>query len=90
MAYNDRAAIDARVKELLVERLQVATDVHSIGDDATLTDLGLDSTAILSLVIGLEDAFGIEIPDRQISPENFSRVDAISHYVAGRLAMIDR
>ncbi|MGH9119726.1 MAG: acyl carrier protein [Acidimicrobiales bacterium] len=90
MGYDDRAAIDARVKALLVERLQVATDAGYIDDAATLTDLGLDSTAILSLVVGLEDTFGIEIPDREISPDNFGRVDDISRYVASRLDRIDR
>jgi acyl carrier protein len=85
MVNDDRASIGARVKTLLAERLQVAADVATIDDDTTLADLGLDSTAILSLVVGLEDEFDIEIPDRDINPDNFSRVDAISGYVAGRL-----
>jgi D-alanine--poly(phosphoribitol) ligase subunit 2 len=84
MMNDDRASIGARVKTLLAERLQVP-DATAIDDDTTLTDLGLDSTAILNLVVGLEDEFGIEIPDREISPDNFGRVDAISRYVAGRL-----
>jgi acyl carrier protein len=85
MVNDDRASIGARVKTLLAERLQVAPDVAAIDDDTTLADLGLDSTAILSLVVGLEDEFDIEIPDRDINPDNFSRVDTISGYVAGRV-----
>jgi acyl carrier protein len=61
---------------LLTERLHVASDADAIGDEDTLADLGLDSTAILSLVVGLEDAFDIEIADREINPDNFGRVDA--------------
>jgi acyl carrier protein len=85
MRNEDRASIDARVKALLTERLHVASDADAIGDEDTLADLGLDSTAILSLVVGLEDAFDIEIADREINPDNFGRVDAIGRYVAARL-----
>jgi acyl carrier protein len=85
MVNDDRASVGARVKAMLAERLQVAPRATAIADDATLADLGLDSTAILSLVVGLEDEFGIEIPDREINPDNFGRVDAISRYVSGRI-----
>jgi acyl carrier protein len=85
MANGGRASIDARVKALLAERLQLGPG-PAVGDDATLADLGFDSTAILSLVVGIEEEFDIEIPDREINPDNFGRVDAISRYVAGRLA----
>jgi acyl carrier protein len=84
MANGGPASIDARVKGLLAERLQI-TSGPAVADDATLADLGFDSTAILSLVVGLEEEFDIEIPDREINPGNFGRVDAISRYVAGRL-----
>lgn len=77
-------SIDVRVRALLAERLQIGTDAGSIGGDATLTDLGLDSTAILSLVVALEDAFDIEITDREINPDNFGSVAGISRYVATR------
>jgi acyl carrier protein len=81
MVDDDRASIGARVKVLLTERLQVAPETAAIGDDTPLADLGLDSTAILSLVVGLEDEFDIEIPDREINPDNFGRVDTITRYV---------
>jgi acyl carrier protein len=86
MMNEDGAPVGARVKALLAERLQVAPDVTAINDDSALADLGLDSTAILNLVVGLEDEFDIEIPDRDINPDNFSRVGAINRYVTERLA----
>jgi acyl carrier protein len=85
MVNDERASVGARVKAMLAQRLQVAPDATAIADDATLADLGLDSTAILSLVVGLEDEFDIEIPDREINPDNFGRVDAIARYVAERV-----
>ena len=87
MTDEHRASIEARVKALLAERLLAAESgsAAAIADDATLAELGLDSTAILSLVVGLEDEFDIEIPDREINPDNFGKVDGICRYVADRL-----
>ena len=80
------AAIDSGVRTLLVERLHVDPEEVPADDDASLLDLGLDSTAILSLVVGLEDRFDIEIPDVEITVQNFGTVAAITRYVGDRVA----
>ena len=79
-------AVDAGVRALLAERLHVAPEDVPEDADASLQDLGLDSTAILSLVVGLEDRFDIEIPDVEITVENFGTVAAITRYVVHRVA----
>jgi acyl carrier protein len=76
--------IDAGVRELLAERLHVAPTDMPADAEASLQDLGLDSTAVLSLVVGLEDRFDIEIPDVEITVANFGTVAAITRYVADR------
>ena len=79
------AAIDAGVRELLAERLHVEPDDVAADVDASLLDMGLDSTAILSLVTGLEDRYDVEIPDIDINLDNFGSVGAVSRYMAGLL-----
>jgi acyl carrier protein len=39
---------------------------------ASLFDLGLDSLATVALLVGIEDAFGIMIPDEDLSPNTFA------------------
>ncbi|HEY7069052.1 MAG TPA: acyl carrier protein [Acidimicrobiales bacterium] len=79
-------AIGAAVRVLLAERLHVAPSDVPADAAASLQDIGLDSTAILSLVVGLEDRFDIEIPDLDITVANFGTVAAITRYVADRTA----
>jgi acyl carrier protein len=79
------AAIDAGVRELLAERLHVESVDVPADVDASLMGMGLDSTAILSLVTGLEDRYDVEIPDRDITLDNFGSVGAVSRYMAGLL-----
>ena len=55
---------------LLAERLQLDPGV-TVDDGTSLLDLGLDSAALLSVVIGIEETFGIDVPDREITIDNF-------------------
>ncbi|MCD6166032.1 acyl carrier protein [candidate division KSB1 bacterium] len=55
-------AVDARVKEIIVEQLGV--DPNQVTEDASfIEDLGADSLDTVELVMAFEEEFGIEIPD---------------------------
>lgn len=79
---TEQANIEAQLRDLLVRRLRFER-AATVDGEAPLLDLGLDSTAILSLVVGIEERFGIEIPDRDITLDNFASLGAITRYVAG-------
>lgn len=54
-------------------------------NDPLLGDL-LDSVAILSLVVFIEEQFGVRVEDDELVPENFETVRALSAFIAGKLA----
>ena len=78
---TEQANIEAQLRNVLTRRLRFDR-AATVDAEASLLDLGLDSTAILSLVVGIEERFGIEIPDHDITLDNFSSLRAISRYVA--------
>ena len=80
---SEHADIDAQLRTLLEQRVRLA-HAATVDAQASLLDLGLDSTGILSLVVGIEERFGIEIPDRDITVDNFGSVATITRYVAGQ------
>lgn len=55
-------------------------DIVITSDMVLLTDLGLNSYELVQLVCEVEDAFGVEIPDRAIS--NFKTVQDVLDYIA--------
>ena len=70
------AAVDEKVKQIIVEQLQV--------DDAEVTpgasfqeDLGADSLDLVELVMELEEEFGITIPE-----ERAERITTIGDAIA--------
>ncbi len=54
------------------------------GSEDDLFALGLDSMAIMQLLLALEEGFGIAIPVESVSRQNFSTVSAISGMVMDR------
>ena len=53
-----------------------------VAPEANLTDLGLTSLDMVGLMLAIEDSFGIEIPQRRMTPANFRSVAAIEQLVA--------
>lgn len=55
----------ARLERLVISRSRL--QLSAVGDDERLDfELGYDSAALLSLLLDVEDAFGIEIPPERV------------------------
>jgi acyl carrier protein len=60
----ERAEIESKMTELLVEELGL--DADKITMDATFEeDLEVDSLGVVELLMALEDNFGVAIPDEE-------------------------
>ena len=48
-------------------------------------DLGMDSITFISIVVEVEDIFGITVPDDMLLMENFRNVDGIIKIIEGEM-----
>ena len=69
--------VATRVKNLLVQVLQIDIDPEDIADDEPLFGDGLDADSMLSLelISAIEEAFGIEVTDDELRVEMFEYVE---------------
>jgi acyl carrier protein len=71
-----------KVKSVIVEQLGV--DEAEVTMEANFSDdLGVDSLEIFEIVMSLEEAFDIEIPNEDI--ENIKDVKGIVKYIEGKV-----
>ena len=72
------ASVQSRVRTVLKNAGCLQVDVDSLSDDADLYAAGLNSHATVNLMLALEDAFDIELPDRLLRRTTFASVGAIA------------
>jgi acyl carrier protein len=71
--------VRAKIKAYIVENLLLG-DESGFDDEVSMISAGiLDSTAAIELVAFIDEAFGVQLADEEISPEN---LDSISRIVA--------
>jgi acyl carrier protein len=70
------------LREILAETGQLAVPVESLDDNADLFAAGLDSVAIVNVLLGIEERFDIELPDELLSRRSFSSIATLDGIVA--------
>lgn len=76
--------IKRKSHKIILELLPNATD-ETLTEDVDIFSLGLDSINAMSLVMNLQEAFGIEFEASEISPENFRTVTDIATLIVQKL-----
>jgi acyl carrier protein len=72
-----------RIRDVLAAHGRMAVDPREVDDQADLYELGLTSTASVNVMLGIEDAFGIEFPDEVLKKATFASVRNIEQVVEG-------
>lgn len=82
---RDRVAIisiEQQIRDFILDYFYV-TDPTSLTDDTSLIDSGIvDSTGMMGVIMYLESEFGIQVGDRDATPENLGSIRRIAGYVA--------
>ena len=79
------ADIKAAVREYISENFLMGQSDIKVDDTTSFLEIGLlDSTGVIELVSFLEEEFGIQVEDDEISPDNLDSVDRIAKYVESK------
>ena len=72
-----------KIKEIIAEQLSVEEDAFKM-ETHLMKDLEADSLDAVEVILGVEEEFGIEIPDEDA--EGFAKVRDIVEYVESKIA----
>lgn len=75
-------SVQARIRSVLKGADFLQADVETLADDADLYAAGLNSHATVNLMLSLEEAFDVELPDRLLRRRTFSSISAIAEALA--------
>ena len=73
--------MNAKIRALIGEFGRLSIDVAALKDDADLYTAGLTSFASVQLMLGIEEAFDIEFPERMLNRRSFASIAAIESAV---------
>jgi acyl carrier protein len=71
------------IREILAQNGRLAVPVSSLRDADDLFAAGLDSLAIVNVLMALEERFDIELPDEMLQRKSFSSIATIEAAVRG-------
>ena len=66
---------------MLGEYARLVVDVADLSDDDDLFRLGMTSHASVSVMLALEDAFGVEFPEHMLRKSTFESISSIRQAV---------
>lgn len=80
--------ITERLKDIIANDLDVNADRESIQDDVSLLEggIGLDSVAVMEFISIIEEKFGFQFSDDELSMEPFQSLTTLSEFVASKTA----
>ena len=70
-----------KLKSYIFQELVFSEDPEVFDEHDDLLAAGLDSMAIMRLVLFIENEFGVELPDDELAPENLQTLSRLEHWI---------
>jgi acyl carrier protein len=73
-----------QLRAIYIQALQLPIDPADIKDKKLVATLGIDSIAMMEIIVRVENAFHIAIEDADASPELVDSLDAFATYITSK------
>ncbi len=79
--------VEAKIRAFIGANLMMGQDATTLSVDDSFLDNGIiDSTGVLELTSFLEDSFGIQVADQEITPANLDSIANLMRFIASKQA----
>jgi len=73
--------LEARVRQILKEEVELEADIDEIASDDELADYGMNSMKVLKFIMSMEEKFGFEVCDEDFNAKNFMSIDMMVAFI---------
>jgi acyl carrier protein len=78
--------IEAQVRKYVAQNLLFSDNGFEYDDDDSFLQEGIvDSVGVLELVLFVEETFGVNVNDQEITPDNFDSVNKLANYIRSKV-----
>lgn len=76
-----------QLKEIIAHKLDVNLELAEINENVSLYEdgLGLDSIAIVDLIVSIEQSFSISIQDEELNAGLFKNLTTLADFIRGKV-----
>jgi acyl carrier protein len=76
-----------QLKDIIANKLDVNLKIDEIDENVSLYEdgLGLDSIAIVDLIVAMEKNFSISIEDEELNADLFKNLTTLSEFIHGKI-----
>jgi acyl carrier protein len=74
---TDNDSVTDEIRQVIRAHARLPVESDELGDDDDLFQAGMTSQASVNLMLGLEDAFDVEFPDRMLTRSVFESIASI-------------
>lgn len=80
-------AITERLKDIIVSDLDINANRTALQDNVSLLEsgVGLDSVSVMEFISIIEEKFGFEFSDDELSMEPFESLNTLSEFIGQRM-----
>lgn len=78
--------IREKLKDYIAQNLLFSDDGFQYDDDVSFLEEGIvDSIGVLELVAFVDESFGVEVEDHEVTPDNFDSINKLTSYIHEKL-----
>lgn len=79
--------IEEQIRDYIARNLLFSDNGYPYGDEVSFLDEGIvDSIGVMELVTFVEENFGVQVADADVTPENFDSVKKMAAYIRRKTA----
>ncbi|MEJ5308882.1 MAG: acyl carrier protein [Anaerolineae bacterium] len=81
-------SIETQIRHYILENFLYTKDEGKLRNNTSFLEDGIvDSTGILELLLFVEETFGVQVEDDEVTPENFDSVERLTRYICMKKGM---